>query len=52
MLQHINEKTFKVFSDYNFRPVLSRPEDDSPDYIENKHLYFIRIMNGTMIKAW
>jgi hypothetical protein len=52
MLSHINEKDFKVFSDYNFRPVLLKKENTSPDYFENKHLYFIRMMNGTTTKAW
>ncbi|MBC7890128.1 MAG: ABC transporter substrate-binding protein [Ferruginibacter sp.] len=52
MLSHINDKDFKVFSDYNFRPVLLKKENKSPDYFENKHLYFIRMMNGTTTKAW
>ena len=52
VMGHINDKDFKVFSDYNFRPVFLKQENTSPDYFENKHLYFIRIMNGTTLKAW
>ncbi|MEP7141628.1 MAG: ABC transporter substrate-binding protein [Ferruginibacter sp.] len=52
LLSHINDKDFKVFSDYNFRPVFLKKENKSPDYFENKHLYFIRMMNGTTTKAW
>ncbi|MEJ7588169.1 MAG: ABC transporter substrate-binding protein [Ferruginibacter sp.] len=52
MLNYINEKSFKVFSEYNFRPVLSKKENAVPDYFENKHLYFIRMMNGITTKAW
>ncbi|MEO5893392.1 MAG: ABC transporter substrate-binding protein [Ferruginibacter sp.] len=52
MLNHINDKNFKVFSDYNFRPVLLKKDNTSPDYLENKHLYFIRMMNGVTTKAW
>jgi hypothetical protein len=51
-LSHINEKDFKVFSEYNFRPVFLKKENKTPDYFENKHVYFVRIMNGTMLKAW
>ncbi|MEP7109537.1 MAG: hypothetical protein ABI760_16205 [Ferruginibacter sp.] len=52
MLSHINDKDLKVFSDYNFRPVSLKKGNKSPDYFENKHLYFIRLINGTTTKAW
>jgi Periplasmic binding protein len=51
LINHINDKTEKVFCDYNFRPVLLKKENTTPDYFENKHLYFIRLMNGTTSKA-
>jgi hypothetical protein len=49
---HLNEKEFKIFNDYNFQPVYLKKENEKPDYIENKHLYFIRILNGVNTKAW
>jgi hypothetical protein len=52
LMSHINEKDFKVFSEYNFRPVFLKKENKAPDYFENKHVYFVRIMNGSMLKAW
>lgn len=52
VMNHLNEKGFKIFSDYNFRPVLVKKDMTSPDYFENKHVYFIRIMNGATSKAW
>lgn len=52
MMSQINNKDFKVFADYNFRPVFLKKEGGIPDYFENKHLYFIRIMNGATTKAW
>lgn len=51
-MSHINDKTFKIFSDYNFHPVKLKKESNIPDYFENKHLYFIRILNGAVSKAW
>lgn len=51
-MSHLNDKTYKVFCDYNFRPVISKKNAGTPDYIENKHLYFIKILNGSVSKAW
>ena len=52
MMNHINDRDFKVISDYNFRPVFMKADNKLPDYFENKHVYFIRIVNGTTSKAW
>jgi Periplasmic binding protein len=56
---HINDRNMKVFSDFNFRPVLVKkqvsselPGASTPDYYENKHLYFIKILNGSVSRAW
>ncbi len=50
-MAHINDRNYKIFTDYNFKPV-SKNTAASPDYFENKHLYFIRILNGNTVKAW
>jgi ABC-type branched-subunit amino acid transport system substrate-binding protein len=52
LMNHINDKSVKVFCDYNFRPVMLKKESSIPDYTENKHLYFIKILNGSISKAW
>jgi len=52
LFNHINDRDFRVFSDYNFRPVLLKKDNKAPDYFENKHLYFIRMLNGVNSKAW
>ncbi|MGG9971578.1 hypothetical protein ACQ33O_07260 [Ferruginibacter sp. SUN002] len=51
-MSHINDKTFKVFTEYNFHPVKLKKENTIPDYFENKHLYFVKILNGSISKAW
>ncbi len=55
----INDSTRKVFCAYNFRPVRLNKEilpagqaGVTPDYFENKHLYFIKILNGSVSRAW
>jgi hypothetical protein len=52
VMSHLNDKGFKVFSDYNFRPIMLKKDTLVTDYYENKHVYFIKIMNGTITKAW
>lgn len=51
-MSHINDKSVKVFCDYNIRPVKLNKDSIIPDYFENKHLYFVRILNGAKTKAW
>lgn len=51
-MSHLNEYSYKVFSEYNFKPVFLSKKSGVPDYFENKHLYFIRAVNGGMSKAW
>ena len=50
-INHLNDQ-YKVFTDYNFRPVFLSKNSTTPDYFENKHLYFIKAVNGTATKAW
>lgn len=51
-LSHINDKSFNIFNEYNFRPVYSKNNPNKIDYLENKHLYVMRIMNGVTTKEW
>lgn len=51
-LSFINSKTNKVFSTYLFKPVKSNDEQTVPDYFENKHVIFMKSVNGRSTKAW
>ena len=51
-MSHISDKNMKVFCEYNFRPVKQNDKAAVPDYFENKHLYLIKIINGTISRAW
>jgi hypothetical protein len=51
-MNRMNEKSEKIFCDYNFKPVRINNKTAIPDYFENKHLYFLKIINGTVAKAW
>lgn len=50
-INHINEYAYKIFSEYNFKPIFSN-ENTVPDYFENKKLYFMKMQNGLASKAW
>lgn len=51
-MAHISDKDQKVFCEYNFKPVKLNDKASVPDYFENKHLYLIKILNGSISKAW
>ncbi len=51
-MSHVADKNLKVFCDYNFKPVKINDKAAVPDYFENKHLYLIKILNGSISKAW
>lgn len=51
-MNHLTDKSQKVFCDYNFKPVKLNDKAAVPDYFENKHLYLIKVLNGTISKAW
>lgn len=52
MLSHLNDYNEKVFSNYRFKPVHQQKNSSLPDYFENKNLYFLRMLNGNVSKAW
>jgi len=51
-LSHLNDRSIPTICEYNFRPVMLKKEKNSPDYFENRHIYFIKLMNGIQSKAW
>lgn len=49
-MSHVND-SFKVFNEYTFKPVFLNKKSIVPDYFENKHLYFMKILNGKISRA-
>lgn len=52
LMDNLNDRSIKIFNEYNFLPVRLKKENEVPDYFENKHLYFIKILKGVVSKAW
>ncbi len=43
---HLSEKDYKLFNDFDFQPVLLNKNSLTPDYLENRKLYYIRKTDG------
>ena len=46
LLYNISDTAFKICNDYNFQPVHLTDASYAPDYLENKKLYFVKMLNG------
>ncbi len=52
-MNHLNDSNNNIFCEYNFMPVYNyKNTSTTPDYIENKHLYFLKRLNGITTIAW
>jgi ABC-type branched-subunit amino acid transport system substrate-binding protein len=51
-MSHLNESNTKVFSEFNFKPTYVNKKNPMPDYFENKHLYFLKLLNGKVSRAF
>lgn len=51
-MNKISDSSFKVMNDYNIEPVNLNTSSLMPDYLENKRIYFIRIVNGQVYSIY
>ena len=49
-ISNISSNQYKIFNDFDIKPIRLRESNSVPDYLENKKLYFIRKQDGN-IKA-
>ncbi len=50
LFYHLSDASFKISNDYNFQPVRLTTTSYAPDYLENKKLYFIKMLGGSEVK--
>ncbi|MEO7532005.1 MAG: hypothetical protein ABIS69_11355 [Sediminibacterium sp.] len=50
LINHLSDKEYKLFHDFDIQPVKTGKESTQINYLENKKLYFIRKKNG-MVKS-
>ena len=51
-MNNLNDKTLKIFTDYDFKPVRINAQSISPDYFENKRVYILKKLNGVITKVY
>ncbi len=51
-LVNISDKKYKVFNDFDIEPVFLNKQNTSPDYLENKKLYFIKKSDGIISSVY
>jgi len=47
-INRVSENIYKISNDYIFQPVRLSKTSFIPDYLENKKVYYIKIVNGTI----
>jgi ABC-type branched-subunit amino acid transport system substrate-binding protein len=45
---NLDDPQFKLMTDFDFKPIKYNPKEIKPDYFENKKIYFLRRLNGTL----
>jgi len=48
LFSHLSDASFKISNDYNFQPVRLSATSYVPDFLENKKLYFIKMLGGSV----
>lgn len=51
-MSNLNDKSFKIFTEYDIKPVRNNPKSLTPDYFENKKVYIIKKLNGITVKVF
>lgn len=46
-MNNLSDKSYKLFADFDIQPIPSK-EGTTPDYLENKKIYFIRKVDGKL----
>ncbi len=46
---NLSDHSFKIANDFDFQPVRLSTSSYVPDYLENKKVYFVKLLNGSVI---
>lgn len=49
---NLGDKKYKLFTDFDIQPVFLNRQNMTLDYFENKHLYFIKKVDGNITKVY
>lgn len=45
-MKHLDDESFNILTDYDFKPIQWSKSASGPDYYENKRVYLVRKLNG------
>lgn len=48
LINNLSDKDFTLFNQFDIQPVKASKNNDKPDYLENKKLYFIKKQSGNL----
>ena len=51
LINHLSDNSFKISNEFSIQPVKINPQSFIPDYQENKTIYFIKKLNGTLVSV-
>ncbi|PWT96094.1 MAG: hypothetical protein C5B52_16430 [Bacteroidetes bacterium] len=51
ILSNLNDKSFRLLTDYEFKPIYWSKGSSTPDYYENKRVYMVKRINGMTLRV-
>jgi ABC-type branched-subunit amino acid transport system substrate-binding protein len=52
LIQHLDDKSFNMLTEYDFKPIQWSKTSTGPDYYENKRVYLIKRLNGVSTRVY
>jgi ABC-type branched-subunit amino acid transport system substrate-binding protein len=52
LIQHLDDKSFNLLTEYDFKPILWSKGSATPDYYENKRVYIVKKLNGVVTRVY
>jgi ABC-type branched-subunit amino acid transport system substrate-binding protein len=50
LIANLNDKSYKLLTDFEFKPITWSKNAAGPDYYENKRIYIVKRLNGTVAR--
>ena len=51
LINHLSDNSFKIANEFSIQPVKLNSQSLIPDYQENKTIYFIKKLNGSVVSV-
>ena len=51
LMKHLDDESFNLVTDYDFKPIQWSKSSAGPDYYENKRVYLVKRLNGVMTRV-